>query len=347
MLQCLTCCCCHTRFPHKAQTSGPFSVQSLLQVQPRTSKEFRQASIRVSQTFRKRSSLFPTSLGETSNEKEHACELQATLELPIHGKSPAAPFGLASIASVSEGSTHSMRTPGLASPQGTSQHKLAAGSLCDMWGALRRACCSAIQTHAFRLGIALCIVLNAVLLACEHNGQSQSLTRTVEVANIVFATIFSAEMLIKVAGLGVVAFMLELGNVCDAAIVIASIVEVTTASTGVSVLRAFRLLRLVGLIQFLPSMRKQLSVLMRTLDSVLPFLLLLFLFIFIFAIIAMNLFGGSTPPCPPGAFGAVVLCRERFSDFFWSFTTVFQASLERWSVHLCKAAHSTPLRHRF
>lgn len=53
-------------------------------------------------------------------------------------------------------------------------------------------------------------------------------------------------------------------------------------STGLSVLRTFRLLRILKLVRFLPNLRRQLVVMLRTMDNVAVFFGLLMLFIFIF-----------------------------------------------------------------
>jgi len=51
---------------------------------------------------------------------------------------------------------------------------------------------------------------------------------------------------------------------------------------GLSVLRTFRLLRVLKLVRFMPALRRQLVVLMKTMDNVATFCMLLMLFIFIF-----------------------------------------------------------------
>jgi len=52
--------------------------------------------------------------------------------------------------------------------------------------------------------------------------------------------------------------------------------------TGLTVLRTFRLLRILKLVRFLPALRHQLVVMLRTMDNVATFFALLCLFIFIF-----------------------------------------------------------------
>ena len=51
---------------------------------------------------------------------------------------------------------------------------------------------------------------------------------------------------------------------------------------GLSVLRSFRLLRVLKLVRFLPSLKYQLLIMLKTMDNVATFFALLILFIFIF-----------------------------------------------------------------
>lgn len=53
-------------------------------------------------------------------------------------------------------------------------------------------------------------------------------------------------------------------------------------NSGLSVLRTFRLLRILKLVRFMPNLRRQLFVMLRTMDNVAIFFSLLILFIFIF-----------------------------------------------------------------
>lgn len=70
-----------------------------------------------------------------------------------------------------------------------------------------------------------------------------------------------------------------------------SIVELCQSSgSGLSVLRTFRLLRILKLVRFLPALRRQLVIMLRTVDNVAVFFALLILFIFIFRYIFTPLF---------------------------------------------------------
>jgi len=53
-------------------------------------------------------------------------------------------------------------------------------------------------------------------------------------------------------------------------------------TAGLSVLRTFRLLRILKVVRFMPALRYQLVVMLRTMDNVAMFFALLVLFIFIF-----------------------------------------------------------------
>ncbi|GLH02978.1 Uncharacterized protein GBIM_08918 [Gryllus bimaculatus] len=56
----------------------------------------------------------------------------------------------------------------------------------------------------------------------------------------------------------------------------------SSSGSGLSVLRTFRLLRILKLVRFMPNLRRQLFVMLRTMDNVAVFFSLLILFIFIF-----------------------------------------------------------------
>ena len=92
--------------------------------------------------------------------------------------------------------------------------------------------------------------------------------------------------------------------------------------SSISVLRSFRLLRIFKLVRFLPALRRQLLVMIHTMDNVMTFLALLILFIFTASILGMNLFGGKY--MFPDEDGVETAARANFDDLFWALVTVFQ-----------------------
>ena len=151
---------------------------------------------------------------------------------------------------------------------------------------------------------------------------------TLEFLNFFFSFIFFIEMIIKLVGLGIYKYGTSPSNVFDFVIVIISLVDIlmTDSTTGeftggiatvrcyllprpqnqchhyyldceggaasMSVLRAFRMVRIVKLLRALPGVQAQVKVLSDTASATAWLLLLIVLFLFIFLVLGMNLFGG-------------------------------------------------------
>ncbi|XP_023221349.1 voltage-dependent T-type calcium channel subunit alpha-1I-like [Centruroides sculpturatus] len=119
------------------------------------------------------------------------------------------------------------------------------------------------------------------------------------------------------------------------------IVELCQSSgSGLSVLRTFRLLRILKLVRFMPALRRQLVVMLRTIDNVAVFFALLILFIFIFSILGMNLFGCRF--CKKIGDGSMHCERKNFDSLLWAIVTVFQIlTQEDWNVVLFNGMEKT------
>ncbi|CAM4831211.1 unnamed protein product [Rotaria magnacalcarata] len=172
------------------------------------------------------------------------------------------------------------------------------------------------------------ILMNTLLMSAEYHGQPQSLTNALEYSNFAFALIYAAEMMLKIIADGYLKYIKNIYNLFDSGIVIISIIELQGhRNSGLSVLRTFRLLRVLKLVRYMPALRQQLVVMLQTIDNVATFFSLLLLFIFIFSILGMNLFGGKfcknienqnnttvESECP----------RKNFDSLLWATITVFQ-----------------------
>ncbi|KAL2717782.1 voltage-dependent T-type calcium channel subunit alpha-1G isoform X1 [Vespula squamosa] len=209
-----------------------------------------------------------------------------------------------------------------------------------------------VEHKYFQQGILLAILINTLSMGIEYHNQPEQLTVLVEISNIVFSAIFAVEMLLKVIAEGPFGYISNGFNVFDGIVVILSIVELCQSfveerggSSGLSVLRTFRLLRILKLVRFLPNLRRQLFVMLRTMDNVAVFFSLLVLFIFIFrpadclgcSILGMYLFGGKfcmwadrSRPCTCAeVVSRHPMCRcdrKHFNDIVWALVTVFQVS---------------------
>ena len=202
-----------------------------------------------------------------------------------------------------------------------------------------------VDSKYFGHGIMIAILINTSSMGIEHHEQNEKLTEALEVSNVIFTTIFTLEMVMKILADGLFGYLQNFYNVFDASIVFVSIWEIVDESDagGLSVLRTFRLLRVLKLVRFLPALRRQLIVLMRTMDNVATFMMLLFLFIFIFSILGMHLFGCKF--CWLNKFSETECDRANFDSLLWAIVTVFQIlTQEDWNLVLYNGmASSGPL----
>ncbi|KAK2121078.1 Voltage-dependent T-type calcium channel subunit alpha-1I [Saguinus oedipus] len=169
----------------------------------------------------------------------------------------------------------------------------------------------------------------------------EELTNILEICNVVFTSMFALEMILKLAAFGLFDYLRNPYNIFDSIIVIISIWEIVgQADGGLSVLRTFRLLRVLKLVRFMPALRRQLVVLMKTMDNVATFCMLLMLFIFIFSILGMHIFGCKFSLRTDT--GDTVPDRKNFDSLLWAIVTVFQIlTQEDWNVVLYNGMAST------
>ncbi|KAJ8345184.1 hypothetical protein SKAU_G00293770 [Synaphobranchus kaupii] len=169
----------------------------------------------------------------------------------------------------------------------------------------------------------------------------EELTDILEISNIVFTSMFALEMVLKLLAFGLFGYIRNPYNIFDGIIVVISVWEIIGQSDGgLSVLRTFRLLRVLKLVRFLPALRRQLVVLMKTMDNVATFCMLLILFIFIFSILGMHLFGCKFSLKTES--GDTLPDRKNFDSLLWAIVTVFQIlTQEDWNMVLYNGMAST------
>ncbi|XP_025084578.1 voltage-dependent T-type calcium channel subunit alpha-1G-like isoform X7 [Pomacea canaliculata] len=203
-----------------------------------------------------------------------------------------------------------------------------------------------VESNIIHRSILVAILLNTLSMGVEHHLQPDWLTKTLEYSNVVFSVLFATEMGFKVMAYGPFGYISDGFNLFDGFIVILSVVELAQGgASGLSVLRTFRLLRILKLVRFMPALRRQLVVMLRTMDNVATFFALLVLFMFIFSILGMSVFGGRFCEHPDGTSCSCeersnatsdCLCdRANFDTLLWSLVTVFQVlTQEDWNTVL-------------
>lgn len=148
-----------------------------------------------------------------------------------------------------------------------------------------------------------------------------------EKTNMVFVTLFTMEMILKIYSLGFQGYFVSLFNRFDCFVVFGSIFEMLLTEydlmppLGLSVLRCVRLLRVFKVTRYWRSLSNLVASLLNSIQSIASLLLLLFLFIVIFSLLGMQVFGGrfnfeETEAKP----------RSNFDSFWQSLLTVFQVS---------------------
>ncbi|XP_056143611.1 voltage-dependent T-type calcium channel subunit alpha-1H [Lampris incognitus] len=198
-----------------------------------------------------------------------------------------------------------------------------------------------VDSKYFNRGIMIAILVNTLSMGIEYHEQPEELTDVLEISNIVFTSMFVLEMVFKLLAFGFFGYIKNPYNIFDSIIVIISVWEIIgQADGGLSVLRTFRLLRVLKLVRFLPALRRQLVVLMKTMDNVATFCMLLMLFIFTFSILGMHLFGCKFSLQTEN--GDTIPDRKNFDSLLWAIVTVFQIlTQEDWNVVLYNGMAST------
>ncbi|XP_030645466.1 voltage-dependent T-type calcium channel subunit alpha-1H [Chanos chanos] len=198
-----------------------------------------------------------------------------------------------------------------------------------------------VDSKYFNRGIMIAILINTLSMGIEYHEQPEELTDILEISNIVFTSMFVLEMLFKLLAFGLFGYIKNPYNIFDGIIVVISVWEIIgQADGGLSVLRTFRLLRVLKLVRFLPALRRQLVVLMKTMDNVATFCMLLMLFIFTFSILGMHLFGCKFSLKMEN--GDTIPDRKNFDSLLWAIVTVFQIlTQEDWNVVLYNGMAST------
>ncbi|XP_076136973.1 voltage-dependent T-type calcium channel subunit alpha-1I-like [Alosa pseudoharengus] len=225
--------------------------------------------------------------------------------------------------------------------EGKGEGRTCKGRCRDVWVEVRIKLWGIVESKYFNRGIMIAILINTISMGIEHHEQPEELTNILEICNIVFTSMFALEMVLKLTAFGFFNYLRNPYNIFDGIIVIISVCEIIGQSDGgLSVLRTFRLLRVLKLVRFMPALRRQLVVLMKTMDNVATFCMLLMLFIFIFSILGMHIFGCKFSLKTEA--GDTVPDRKNFDSLLWAIVTVFQIlTQEDWNVVLYNGMAST------
>ncbi|CAM9511307.1 unnamed protein product, partial [Ectocarpus fasciculatus] len=211
-----------------------------------------------------------------------------------------------------------------------------------------------LKSDSFTNVITALITLNALVLAMDHYPSSRAFDFSLETTNLMFTLLFCIEMLLKLIGFGVKAYVQSSLNIFDAVVVLISVVELIvtppvlfggdpmSGGGAVTALRCFRIFRVFKVFTRWTKMKMLLKRILNIVLQTLNLLILLFLFLFINTLLGMQFFANVFRF---GADGYVITDigseewlnaaerpRSNFDDFSHSFATVFQIlTTENWN----------------
>lgn len=130
---------------------------------------------------------------------------------------------------------------------------------CSRYKTIQKLISRFVDSKYFDRIIFAAILINTLLMALEYHGQPQLLTDILEYSNYVFILLFTIEILFRIITHGCLKYVQSSFNLFDAVIVLISLIELFgEKNSGLSVLRAFRLLRELKFVRCMPTLRRYL-----------------------------------------------------------------------------------------
>uniref|UniRef100_A0A663DYF3 Sodium channel protein n=1 Tax=Aquila chrysaetos chrysaetos TaxID=223781 RepID=A0A663DYF3_AQUCH len=190
-----------------------------------------------------------------------------------------------------------------------------------LWLRIKKKVAAFIKDPFIDLTITVCIVMNTLFMALEHNNMSQNFKSMLNVGNLVFTGIFTAEMILKIIALDPYYYFQQHWNIFDSVIVTLSLIELT-ASLPI-------LLRVFKLAKSWPTLNTLIKIIGNSLGALSNLTLVLAIIVFIFAIVGMQLFGRSYGE-NSHKINKNGKPRWHMMDFFHSFLVIFRILCGEW-----------------
>eukprot|EP00798_Chlamydomonas_sp_ICE-L_P001589 gene1589-32977_t len=166
---------------------------------------------------------------------------------------------------------------------------------------LRRMVFTFIYSSCAETAIFTIILLNVFTMFLYHYDQGPVWDTVLLSANIVFTSVFTAEMLLKWIAIGLPQYFKEGWNIFDFIVVIIAIAGIlldlltTVQFSALSLLRIFRVVRIFKLVPRLKQLQIMLQALIWSLPAVGNLSVVLLVYMYLYAILGMNLFGNIRP----------------------------------------------------
>uniref|UniRef100_A0A7N4PJ42 Sodium channel protein n=1 Tax=Sarcophilus harrisii TaxID=9305 RepID=A0A7N4PJ42_SARHA len=202
---------------------------------------------------------------------------------------------------------------------------------CPLWLAIKKNVKFVVMDPFTDLTITICIVLNTLFMALEHYNMTPDFEEMLQVGNLVFTGIFTAEMTFKIIALDPYYYFQQGWNIFDSIIVILSLMELGLSRMGnLSVLRSFRLLRVFKLAKSWPTLNTLIKIIGNSVGALGNLTLVLAIIVFIFAVVGMQLFGKNYSELRHRISDSGLLPRWHMMDFFHAFLIIFRILCGEW-----------------
>uniref|UniRef100_UPI003003A775 Sodium channel protein type 5 subunit alpha,Green fluorescent protein n=1 Tax=Rattus norvegicus TaxID=10116 RepID=UPI003003A775 len=202
---------------------------------------------------------------------------------------------------------------------------------CPLWMSIKQKVKFVVMDPFADLTITMCIVLNTLFMALEHYNMTAEFEEMLQVGNLVFTGIFTAEMTFKIIALDPYYYFQQGWNIFDSIIVILSLMELGLSRMGnLSVLRSFRLLRVFKLAKSWPTLNTLIKIIGNSVGALGNLTLVLAIIVFIFAVVGMQLFGKNYSELRHRISDSGLLPRWHMMDFFHAFLIIFRILCGEW-----------------
>uniref|UniRef100_A0A8C3T8K5 Sodium channel protein n=1 Tax=Chelydra serpentina TaxID=8475 RepID=A0A8C3T8K5_CHESE len=208
---------------------------------------------------------------------------------------------------------------------------------CPLWLRIKNKVTILVMDPFTDLAITVCIVMNTIFMALEHYNMTRTFKVMLQIGNMVFTGIFTAEMILKIIALDPYYYFQQRWNIFDSLIVTLSLIELVQ-------IRLIRKLRVFKLAKSWPTLNTLIKIIGNSVGALGNLTLVLAIIVFIFAVVGMQLFGKSyaencckiSENCKP---------RWHMMDFFHSFLIIFRILCGEWidTMWSCMVVAGQPL----
>ena len=202
--------------------------------------------------------------------------------------------------------------------------------------------------------IMIVIFLNMIIMAINYDGTGPAYSKFLEIANLIFTSIFIAECVFKIFSLGIFYYFSFGWNVFDFFVVIASIADLVIARIDgidaaflksfqiIRVLRVLRVTRVLRLFRALKNLEKMIQTIRWSISALINVFMLMLLIFCIFAILGYYLYENIDSSVYGDEF---IYLNEWYNldNFYFSFLLVFRcATGEGWPDIMLELAYIDP-----